>query len=128
MLAFEGNTAPYLMYAHARIRSILRKADASELPQLPAVIRLETVAERNLGLELIQFPNAVGRMAESLQPHRFCQHLFEVATAFSAFYQTCPVLKADDSVRSSRIALCILTARALAKGLDLLGMAAPSHL
>lgn len=127
MLAFDGNTAPYLMYAHARICSILSKAGAGGWDDAPvhSVIGLDAPAERALALELAQFPRVVQRTAETLKPHRLCQYLFELATAFTAFYQACPVLRAEEPVRASRLALCTLTARVLAKGLDLLGIAAP---
>jgi len=127
MLAFDGNTAPYLMYAHARICSILSKAGAGGQDDAPvhSVIGLDAPTERALALELAQFPRVVQRTAETLKPHRLCQYLFELATAFTAFYQACPVLRAEEPVRSSRLALCMLTARVLAKGLDLLGIAAP---
>jgi len=125
MLAFDGNTAPYLMYAHARICSILSKAGAGGDALMHSAIGLDAPAERALALELAQFPRVVQRTAETLKPHRLCQYLFELATAFTAFYQACPVLRADEPVRSSRLALCALTARVLAKGLELLGIAAP---
>jgi arginyl-tRNA synthetase len=125
MLSFEGNTAPYLMYAHARIQSILRKAGGSTEPGSPTPVQVTHPAERALALELLQFPGVVHRTAESLQPHRLCQHLFEVATSFTRFYGHCPVIKADEPLRSSRLALCNLTARVLSRGLSLLGIAAP---
>jgi arginyl-tRNA synthetase len=139
MLSFDGNTAPYLMYAHARIRSILRKAvesegalgDSAEAGGAGAgveVLRIETPEERALALELLQLPSTVDKTAESLQPHRMCLHLYEVATAFTGFYEKCPVLKAEGSVRASRLALCRLTALVLARGLDLLGIAAPEQM
>lgn len=126
MVAFEGNTGPYLMYAHARIRSILRKA--AEAGAGPGPIALEAPAERALALALVQLPATVQRAAESLQPHRIGAFLYEVATAFTAFYETCPVLKADQSVRASRIALAELTAQTLSLGLGLLGIAAPDRM
>jgi arginyl-tRNA synthetase len=126
MLALDGNTAPYLMYAHARIRSILRKAgdDAAA----PGPIHVEAPEERALALALLEFPGTLVRTAETLQPHRICGHLYEVATAFTSFYERCPVLRADEPVRTSRLALCALTARVLAHGLDLLGIAAPEQI
>jgi arginyl-tRNA synthetase len=130
MLSFDGNTAPYMMYAHARIRSILRKAGVTDAGPTAdvAAVSVEAPEERALALELLQFPGAVDRAAESLQPHRVCTHLYEVATAFSGFYEKCPVLKADEPARSARLALCRLTARVLARGLDLLGIAAPEQM
>jgi arginyl-tRNA synthetase len=127
MLAFEGNTAPYLQYAHARIRSIFRKA--GEGAPEPAAIRVELPAERALALAILRFPTAVAGVAEALEPHRLCTYLFELATAFSTFYEACPVLKAStDGERRSRLALSDLTARVLARGLELLGIAAPERM
>jgi arginyl-tRNA synthetase len=130
LLAFDGNTAPYLMYAHARICSILDKAggDGERRKSSQSEIALDAPAERALALELLQFPGVVRRTAETLKPHRLCQHLFELATAFTAFYEASPVLRTEEAVRSSRLALCTLTARVLAKGLDLLGIAAPAKM
>jgi len=123
MLAFDGNTAPYLMYAHARIRSILRKAEAEGAAA--GDLRVEAPEERALVLELLQFPAVVAQVGGALQPHRLCQHLHDVATAFTSFYERCPVLKADPPVRASRLSLCQLTAAVLEKGLGLLGIGAP---
>jgi arginyl-tRNA synthetase len=132
MLSFDGNTAPYLMYAHARIRSILRKAaDAGPRGAAGAAaaeIRVEAPEERALALELLPFASTIERTAETLQPHRLCLHLYEVATAFTRFYEACPVLKAEEPARASRLGLCDLTARVLARGLDLLGIAAPEQM
>ncbi len=85
MLAFDGNTAPYLMYAHARIRSILRKAqvDRADLALASEQIRTDVPAERALALELLELPSTLVRLGETLQPHRLCQHIFQVATAFN---------------------------------------------
>jgi arginyl-tRNA synthetase len=124
MLSFDGNTAPYLMYAHARIRSILRKAGT--VPAGP--IAVDAPEERALGLELLALGPTLAKADETLQPHRICSFLYQVATAFSAFYEKCPVLKADEPARSARLALCHLTARTLALGLDLLGIAAPDQM
>jgi arginyl-tRNA synthetase len=128
MLAFDGNTAPYLMYAHARCRSILRKAGADGAASDGAPPRVEAPAERALALELLNFASTVERTAESLQPHRLCQHLYDVSTAYTAFFENCPVLKADEPSRASRLRLCELTARVLARGLALLGIAAPDQM
>ncbi len=127
MLAFEGNTAPYLMYAHARCRSILRKAGADDVSTTEPPC-IEAPAERALALELLNFVTTVDKTAESLQPHRICQHLYEVATAYAGFFEHCPVLKADEPLRTSRLRLCHLTARVLAQGLALLGITAPDQM
>jgi arginyl-tRNA synthetase len=127
MLAFEGNTAPYLQYAHARIRSIFRKGGAG--PAEPAGIHIEAPAERALALAILRFPTAVTAVAATLEPHKLCTYLYDLATAFSTFYEACPVLKAaTDEQRESRLALSDLTARVLARGLDLLGISAPERM
>ncbi|WP_437588507.1 arginine--tRNA ligase [Sorangium sp. So ce1000] len=127
MLAFEGNTAPYLMYAHARIRSIFRKAGV-ESPRGAGIV-LGEPAERALVLELLRFGAVLEDVAATLEPHRLCGYLFELAGSFTTFYERCPVLRAEsDEVRSSRLALCDLTAEVLAKGLGLLGIEAPERM
>jgi arginyl-tRNA synthetase len=126
MLSFEGNTAPYLMYAHARIRSILRKA--AEAGDALGTIALEAPEERALALALVQLEGALERAAEGCHPHRICAFLYDVASAFTSFYEACPVLKAEGATRGSRLALCDVTARTLALGLDLLGIGAPEQM
>ncbi|WP_438039784.1 arginine--tRNA ligase [Sorangium sp. So ce128] len=127
MLAFEGNTAPYLMYAHARVRSIFRKAGV-ESPREAGIV-LGEPAERALVLELLRFGAVLEDVAATLEPHRLCGYLFELAGSFTSFYERCPVLRAEsDDVRRSRLALCDLTAEVLAKGLGLLGIEAPERM
>ncbi len=126
MLSFEGNTAPYLMYAHARIRSILRKA--AEASAAPGAIAIEAPQERALALALVQLDGVLERAAETAQPHRICTFLYDVASAFTSFYEACPVLKSDGATRASRLALCEVSARTLALGLDLLGISAPDQM
>jgi arginyl-tRNA synthetase len=126
MLAFDGNTAPYLMYAHARIRSILRKA--KEAGAAPGPISLEAPQERALGLAVVQLAGTLDRAAEGLQPSRICAFLYDVATAFTGFYESCPVLKAEGATRASRLALADVTAQTLALGLGLLGIGAPDQM
>ena len=129
MLAFDGNTAPYLMYAHARIRSILRKGQVSDDPAgFTNALRIEAPEERVLALQLLGFSAVVDKAGETLQPHRLCGHLYELATAFTGFYEKCPVLKAEEPARRSRLALSALTARVLAQGLALLGIRAPEQM
>jgi arginyl-tRNA synthetase len=126
MLAFEGNTAPYLMYAHARVRSIFRKADA---PSSTSPILVRAPAERTLALELLRFGSVLHEVAASLEPHRLTGYLYDLAGAYTSFYESCPVLKADsDEARASRLALSDLTARILARGLSLLGIEAPDRM
>jgi arginyl-tRNA synthetase len=127
MLAFDGNTAPYLQYAHARIRSIFRKAEA-DVPA-PDVISIAAPEERRLAMQLLALPSVVQEVSSTLSPHKLCGYLYELATAFSTFYESCPVLKAPtDAERASRLALSDLTARVLARGLGLLGIDAPDRM
>ncbi|MFZ4810483.1 MAG: arginine--tRNA ligase [Ilumatobacteraceae bacterium] len=129
MLAFEGNTGPYLQYAHARIRSIFRRAEVSAEAVRDIVPILGTPAERALALKLLSFDGAVQETAERFTPHRLCTYLFELAQEFSAFYEACPVLRAEtDELRLSRLALADHTARVLAQGLSLLGIDAPERM
>jgi arginyl-tRNA synthetase len=130
MLAFEGNTAPYLMYAHARLCSIARKAGASAPAEagVASAFSLTAPAEKALALELVQLPGILERASEGLQPHRLCQYLYEVASALTRFYEDCPVLSSEGPLRASRLALCSVAARVLERGLDLLGIAAPAQM
>jgi arginyl-tRNA synthetase len=131
MLAAEGRTGPYLQYAHARIRSIFRKAAESGVAHAGSAVSmaLAEAPERALGLELLGFGAAVLESADTLRPHRLAGYLFDLATAFSSFFEGCPVLRApDDATRDSRLALCDLTARVLARGLDMLGIEAPERM
>ncbi len=125
MLAMEGNTAPYLQYAYARIRSIFRKGAEAHGHQSvgSGVIVVEHDAERRLVLKLVQFSDVVRSVGLRLEPHHLCNYLFDLATTFSGFYENCPVLKADnDAQRASRLAMCDVTARVLKCGLNLLGI------
>jgi arginyl-tRNA synthetase len=129
MLAFEGNTAPYLMYAHARIRSIFARIARDGLTAEPGAFALRDPAERSLALEILRFGSVVAEVERTLEPHRLCGYLFELASAYTSFYERCPVLKAaTDEERASRLALCDLTAKVLARGLDLLGIEAPPRM
>ncbi len=127
MLAKEGNTAPYLQYAHARIQSMLRKA--ADVGAGPGPVVIGAAAERALALQLLGFDDAVQSAAAYLEPHRLCTYLFEVASAFTTFYEACPVLRAEsEEVRASRLALSALTARVLSSGLGLLGIETPDRM
>jgi arginyl-tRNA synthetase len=128
MLAFDGNTAPYLQYAHARIRSIFRRADIDPATLDPAAVRIVEPAERSLALRLLAHPSVIADAVSSNSPHRLCTHLFDLAQDFTAFYEQCPVLRAEDATRASRLVLCDVTARTLAHGLDLLGIVAPERM
>lgn len=123
MLALEGNTAPYLVNAYVRIRSIFRKGGVDSTSLSAQSIRLEQDAERALALQLLQLPRIVDSVASSLEPHRLCTYLYELASSFHKFYEQCPVLIADtEAERDSRLALCDLVARTLKLGLGLLGI------
>ena len=128
MLSFDGNTAPYLQYAHARIRSIFRRAGVDPSSVDPSAIALVEPAERELALRILATPSVIAEATSSQSPHRLCTHLFDLAQALTAFYEHCPVLKVDEPVRGSRLALCDLTARTLSTGLDLLGIEAPERM
>jgi arginyl-tRNA synthetase len=128
MLSFDGNTGPYLQYAHARICSIFRRAEVDPATVRGAALILDTPQERALALHLLAYPTALESTLETYSPHKLCTYVYELATAFTAFYEHCPVLKADEPVRTSRLALADLTARVLAHGLDLLGIDAPEQM
>lgn len=124
MLSFEGNTAPYLLYAVARIHSILRKAgvDPEALDQLPEGIQLETEGEKDLVRKLVLFPATLDQTLSDLRPHFLSGYLFELAGVFSTFYNANKVLVDDPEVRGRRLALCQRTLRLLECGLGLLGL------
>ena len=129
MLAFEGNTGPYLQYAHARICSIFRRAGIDRSAVTHGATVLVEAEERALALQLLHFDAAVHDTLERYAPHRLCTYLFDVAQAFTAFYEACPVVKAaDEATRRSRLALCDLTARTFERGLGLLGIEAPERM
>ena len=123
MLALQGNTAPYLQYAYARIRSIFRKAEGTfNIQHSTFNIQLAAPEEIALAKHLLNFGLTLEAVAEEYRPNFLCNYLFELAGKFTAFYENCPVLKADSAVRDSRLALCDLTARVLKQGLDTLGI------
>ncbi len=124
MLSLKGNTAPYLQYAYARIRSILREAGwADGRPQGAAsAVVLGEPQERALALHLVALGDVVERVAAEYLPNQLCAHLYDVSQAYNAFYEHCPVLRVDEPLRSSRLALCEVTATTLRQGLALLGI------
>ena len=127
LLALTGNTGPYLQYATARIRSIFHKGGRS--PDAAAgPILLAEPAERALALRLLSFGRAVQDVAVAAEPHKLAAYLFEVASAFTTFYEQCPVLTAEPAIRDSRLALAALTLRVLRTGLDLLGVPVPERM
>ncbi len=126
MVSFTGNTGVYLQYAHARIRSILRKAGDPDVSIDPG-IELRT-AERALALELDAYGTALAEVSDGLEPHKLCGYLYDLARDFTSFYEACPVINAEEPLRGNRLALCRLTARTLRHGLDLLGISAPESM
>ena len=131
MLSFQGNTAPYLQNAYVRIRSIFRKAGEEGKTAGKSTtnqIMLEATEERNLAAKLCQFAEIVPSVLNDFRPNVLANYLFELANAFHAFYEACPVLKSDEPARSSRLSLCDLTGRVLEQGLGLLGIEVPERM
>ena len=126
MLSFQGNTAPYLQNAYVRIQSIFRKAD--EEFAAPEKITLAESAEKELSRRLCQFAEIVPTVLNDFRPNVLANYLFELANSFHSFYEACPVLKSGEPARSSRLALCKITARVLQCGLDLLGIGVPERM
>ncbi len=126
MLALHGNTAPYLQNAYVRIRSIFRKAGAAR----STIDKIDIVepAEINLAKKLAQFAEIVPQVLNDFRPNILANYLFELANSFHAFYEACPVLQSEESTRTSRLALCELTARVLQRGLNLLGIEVPERM
>ncbi len=123
MLSFEGNTAPYLQYAYTRIRSIFRKA-GTKYSDVSQRINISEDQEKILALKLLQFGEVLQQVADDAYPHILCSYLYELASAYMVFYEHCPILKENipSEIRDSRLAICQLTSRILAQGLDLLGI------
>lgn len=123
MLAFEGNTAPYLQNAYVRIQSIFRRGQIDPAALDGTAFRLSSPEERELVLSLLRFPRAACLVSESLEPHHLCGYLYDLAVVFHHFYEHCPVLNADDAnVRNTRLILAQLSAAVLRTGLGLLGI------
>jgi arginyl-tRNA synthetase len=128
MVSLTGNTGPYLQYVVARIRSIFRQVGTDPATQHGGIV-LGEPQERALALHLLGFADVVTEVGAVYEPHRLCGYLFELAQAFSAFYENCPVLKAElDEVRESRLTLCALVFRVMTTGLGLLGLEAPEQM
>lgn len=126
MLSFEGNTAPYLLYAYTRVASVFRKLDISideAASKIDGQISLGAEQEQALAGKLAQFADVLGGIADKGTPHLLCAYLYDLAGLFSSFYENCPILSAEDeAVRNSRLRLAALTGRTLKQGLELLGL------
>jgi arginyl-tRNA synthetase len=125
MLAMQGNTAAYMQYSYARVRSIFAKGnvDPATIRQQVGSLRLDQPAERALALALVQLSESLERVAGDYRPNHLTAYLFDLASKYSSFFENCPVLKAEsDEIRTSRLLLCDLTARTIAHGLQLLGI------
>jgi arginyl-tRNA synthetase len=120
LLAFDGNTAPYILNAYVRTRSVFRKAGLEEAPK--AAVKLTESAELALAAKLLDFADSVSLAAEEYRPHYLCLYLFDLATLFHKFWEHCPMLSAAADVRDSRLVLCDLTGWTLRQGLTLLGI------
>jgi arginyl-tRNA synthetase len=128
MLSLDGNTAPYLQYAHARMSSIFDKGREQGIQRNNTPVILETEAELALVKHLLAFSDVVATVSEKLKPHHLTTYLYDLATTFSVFYEKCPVLQSAEPLRASRLAICELTAKTLASGLDLLGIEHPQRM
>ena len=126
MLSFQGNTAPYLQNAYVRVRSIFRKLEG--VWEGASTITLQEPAEIALGKKLVQFGETVPQVIDDFRPNILANYLFELANTFHGFYEACPVLKSEEPIRSSRLALCDLTARVLHQGLELMGIRVPEKM
>ncbi|MBW4552152.1 MAG: arginine--tRNA ligase [Aphanocapsa sp. GSE-SYN-MK-11-07L] len=122
MLALQGNTAPYLIYAYVRVQGIYRKGQLTEQASTTTQILLQEETELVLARHLLQLTDVLNLVTHDLLPNRLCQYLFELSQKFNQFYDRCPVLQAEPSQRQSRLALCQLTAHTLKLGLSLLGI------
>ncbi|HEX8913318.1 MAG TPA: arginine--tRNA ligase [Humisphaera sp.] len=131
MLSPDGNTAPYMQYAYARVRSIFRKAAERGIAYAGlagATITPEAPQEVALAKQILRFGEVVEAVGRELKPHMLCAYLYELAGRFSSFFESCPVLTSEEPTRTSRLALADLTAKVLAKGLDLLGIEHPEQM
>ena len=127
-LALEGNSGPYLQYAYARVCSLMDKANTNSEQLTTNSFSIVTPSEKQLALQLLEFPGAVVRAAEAYKPSVLADYLFQTAQLYSSFYQNSPILKSEPAVRDARLKLCALFGRVLAKGLDLLGIETPRHI
>jgi len=123
MLSFEGNTAPYLLYAYTRVASVFRKLERSMDDTLDGQLHLAAAQEIDLAAKLAQFGEVLNNVADKGTPHILCTYLYELAGLFSSFYEHCPILAAEDqATQQSRLRLAALSGRTLKQGLELLGL------
>ena len=132
-LALEGNSGPYLQYAYARVCSLMEKAGAaidrtSGTSMTSGTFAIATQSEKQLALQLLEFPGAVVRAAEAYKPSVLADYLFQTAQLYSSFYQNSPILKSEEGVKNARLRLCALFGEVLKTGLGLLGIETPSHI
>jgi len=126
MLSFEGNTAPYLQYSHARISRIFSLSPVSRNLLKNSSIELFTEEEETLARCIVNFAESFDKSISSMHPHKLCTHIHATSSAFATFYEACPILKAEnEEIMTSRLALCDLTARVISTGLELLGIQSP---
>ena len=129
VLAFDGNTAPYLQNAYVRVHGIFRKAKEKGIEvRRDAILKPEAPQELAIAKHILRFGEVVEVVARELKPHHLCNYLYELATRYHVFFENCPVLQSEEPVRSSRLLLSDLTARTLAQGLHLLGIAHPEQM
>lgn len=128
MLRLDGNSGPYMQYAHARVKSVLRKAGEQGLPASTRVSILAEPAELALAKQLTTFADTIQIVARDLKPHVLCAYLYDLAKAFSRFWENCPIVKSEGETQVSRLALADLTGRTLTLGLDLLGIEHPDRM
>jgi len=129
MLSLEGNTAPYLQYAHARVKAIFRRAAERGITFDPSArVNLESPYELSLIKHVLRLGEVLDAVARELKPHHLTNYLYELSTRFSGFFENCPVIQSEEPVRSSRLVLVDVTARTLALGLDLLGIEHPEQM
>ena len=132
-LALEGNSGPYLQYAYARVCSLMEKAGVaidrtSGTGMTRGTFAIATQSEKQLALQLLEFPGAVVRAAEAYKPSVLADYLFQTAQLYSSFYQNSPILKSEETVKNARLRLCALFGEVLKTGLGLLGIETPSHI
>ncbi|XGV99563.1 MAG: arginine--tRNA ligase [Leptolyngbya sp. BL-A-14] len=123
MLSLQGNTAPYMLYAYVRVQGISRKGqiDFEQLGANAAIV-LKDESELTLAKHILQLDEVLAQIDQDLLPNRLCQYLFELSQKFNRFYEQCPILDAEEPLRTSRLILADLTARSLKLGLSLLGI------